>query len=288
MLYRNLKSTADQYRMLVTDLDGTLLTSEKSITPDDRAAIVALRAIGVHVTIATGRLYSAAAPIADALEIDDLIACMNGSDLIDHRDGQSRFSRFLPVAERARMRERLRESSIETLLFASRSIHHGSSAREIIDRFRSWSGEFDDVGDVFASPIWDDDNDVLAVVGHGRRDEIFAIGDDLRGCLGDEREVFTMPSLRDDTGLLMIRDRREDKGTALRALAADRAIKESEVVCVGDWVNDLPMLQSQALSFSMGGTARWLGRAADHELDARRDAGGAIAEIARRVWGVAV
>ncbi|MDA0802522.1 MAG: HAD family hydrolase [Planctomycetota bacterium] len=46
-----------RYRMLVTDLDGTLLGHESAISPRNAAALAAVRARGVSIVYATGRAY---------------------------------------------------------------------------------------------------------------------------------------------------------------------------------------------------------------------------------------
>jgi len=43
------------YKLIVLDLDGTLLDSNKEITDKDRKAIDLLKNMGILVTIATGR-----------------------------------------------------------------------------------------------------------------------------------------------------------------------------------------------------------------------------------------
>lgn len=48
-------------KLIAMDLDGTLLNSDKLISARNLAAIEAARARGVGVTIATGRMYRAAA-----------------------------------------------------------------------------------------------------------------------------------------------------------------------------------------------------------------------------------
>ena len=53
--------------ILMTDLDGTLLTDDKRILPLDLEAIERFRAGGGLFTMATGRGYSMAKHIADKL-----------------------------------------------------------------------------------------------------------------------------------------------------------------------------------------------------------------------------
>ncbi|HLM74033.1 MAG TPA: HAD hydrolase family protein, partial [Polyangiaceae bacterium] len=52
------------YKLLVVDLDGTLLRRDGVIDESDREAIERLRAAGIPSTIATGRLYSGTRAIA--------------------------------------------------------------------------------------------------------------------------------------------------------------------------------------------------------------------------------
>ncbi|KPV48475.1 sugar phosphatase, partial [Kouleothrix aurantiaca] len=45
------------YKLLALDLDGTVLKPDLSISPAVLHAIAAAQARGVHVTIATGRMF---------------------------------------------------------------------------------------------------------------------------------------------------------------------------------------------------------------------------------------
>lgn len=54
-------------RLLVLDIDGTLLTSEKKISPRTRAAVAAARDRGVRLVLATGRRYPSTRPVAEDL-----------------------------------------------------------------------------------------------------------------------------------------------------------------------------------------------------------------------------
>ena len=66
-------------RMIVTDLDGTLLNSRFRIPAENKAALQAAAAKGVFVTLATGRMYSSARPYALELGIDAPIITYNGA-----------------------------------------------------------------------------------------------------------------------------------------------------------------------------------------------------------------
>ena len=71
------------YRLLALDLDGTLLRSDQRVDETDVAAIAELQAAGVTVTIVTGRLQSGSLGAAAACAIDGVIACCEGSHLVE-------------------------------------------------------------------------------------------------------------------------------------------------------------------------------------------------------------
>jgi hypothetical protein len=59
--------SARAFRLLALDIDGTLLRSDKSVSPRTRAALDAARAAGTHLVLVTGRRYPAARRVADMI-----------------------------------------------------------------------------------------------------------------------------------------------------------------------------------------------------------------------------
>ncbi len=71
-------------RLLVIDIDGTLLNPEGKITARTRASIQAAQEAGVVVTLATARRYCNTAPIADELGIDCALILCDGALIVQH------------------------------------------------------------------------------------------------------------------------------------------------------------------------------------------------------------
>ena len=69
--------------IIMTDLDGTLLTDDKRIAEKDRRAIDEFRAGGGIFTVATGRGYAMARNIIDELHIDFPCVIFNGAAVYD-------------------------------------------------------------------------------------------------------------------------------------------------------------------------------------------------------------
>ena len=56
-------------RMIVTDMDGTLLDAKNGISEKNRAALKEAAAKDVHVAIATGRMHLSALPYAKEIGV---------------------------------------------------------------------------------------------------------------------------------------------------------------------------------------------------------------------------
>ncbi|GAA4951074.1 HAD family hydrolase [Yinghuangia aomiensis] len=69
------------FRLVATDLDGTLLTEDQRITERTRAALAAAGAAGAHHVIVTGRAVSWSRPVFAALGYDGLAVCSQGAQV---------------------------------------------------------------------------------------------------------------------------------------------------------------------------------------------------------------
>src|SRR5262245_6506522 len=81
------ETPAVTYKLLALDVDGTLLRRDGSIHDDDLQAIRRVQAAGVHVTLATGRLYSGTRGIAGAIGVAGPVACVDGSHIVHTEAG---------------------------------------------------------------------------------------------------------------------------------------------------------------------------------------------------------
>ncbi|EPK7663786.1 HAD-IIB family hydrolase [Raoultella ornithinolytica] len=68
-------------RVIALDLDGTLLTSNKTILPASLEALARARAAGFQVIVVTGRHHVAIHPFYQALALDTPAICCNGTYL---------------------------------------------------------------------------------------------------------------------------------------------------------------------------------------------------------------
>lgn len=85
------------YKLLVLDIDGTILRSNHRMDKGVKDAIAYVKRKGVYVTLATRRHFSSAKKIAKALKLDSILITHNGAFLASELDNPWLEERLLPV-----------------------------------------------------------------------------------------------------------------------------------------------------------------------------------------------
>ena len=230
-------------RMVVTDVDGTLVQPDKSLAASTIAAAGRLAAAGIPLGIVSARPTFGLYALARTLQLDGLLGGFNGG-VIATPDGTTRARRLLPAA------------AVHTALglFA----HHGISAwlftetewlavdpngpRIALERRTIGTHErivpdlalyADQCGKVVGVT---DDEPLLA-----------AVEAELQGLLGT-----TANAKRSQTYYLDVTHPEANKGNAVRLLAGELGIDPAHVAVLGDMANDLPMFAVAGYSIAMG------------------------------------
>ena len=274
------------YKLLASDIDGTLLRRDGTIHPDDAAAIRELRASGVPVTIITGRLYSGSCAIAREVEITGPIACVVGSHIVDVARDEARFYRSLSGADAATLRGVLERHESASFLFAHDSIVHDAAGEAFAPYVRTWSNKIEVVERVITHSHWDHELGLMAVVSIGLEEKILAAVAELRERLAEAAFVASFAITRlPGVHAMIVRAKGPTKGTAVEWLAAHHGCTAAEVVVVGDWQNDVPMFDVAGRSFVMAQAPDEVKSHATDRLDATGHLGGGVAEAIRKIWG---
>ncbi|MGL4671239.1 MAG: Cof-type HAD-IIB family hydrolase [Cetobacterium sp.] len=73
------------YKLIISDLDGTLVNSNKGVSDYTKKVIKLLKERGIYFIIATGRNLKGAKQIYDILELNGEIICNNGSTIYNNK-----------------------------------------------------------------------------------------------------------------------------------------------------------------------------------------------------------
>lgn len=275
------------YKLLAVDLDGTLLARDGTVHEADRLGIARLRAVGVPVTIVTGRLYSGSRAAAEAAGIRGPIACVDGSHILDAHDGTEHLHRSVAGAHAVAVREILSRYDFASFLFAHDSIAHDGAGAPFLPYIRTWSTKITVVDRLLGHHFWEHPRGVLAVLAIGATSQIERMVKALALELGDAVYAISFALQRvADTSAILVRAGGSTKGTAIEYLAKQHGCAPHEVVAVGDWLNDIPMFKAAGRSFAMAQAPDDVKDAATDRLTASALTGGGVAEAIDKAFGL--
>lgn len=254
---------------MATDLDGTLVRSDYSISDHTVATLQAVQAIGVQVVFVTGRPPRWLAEVAHRTGATGLAICANGALVYDL--GAERVVERFPLACDVGLDliRRLR-AALPSVRFAVE--HADGHAHE--PRYPRPFGA-DLIPPRRVAPVEellagaDEPVKLLARCDDLSADELLAAGRDV---LGDLAEL-THSSLN---GLLEISAAGVSKATTLAALCAERGVPAEEVAAFGDMPNDLPMLAWAGHPYAMANAHPAVLAAVESRAPANDDDGVAV------------
>jgi len=251
-----------KYKMLVTDMDYTLLNKEKKVSDRNREALKKAIEKGVHMVVATGRIYTSARIYARLLGLDTPIIASNGAIIKDASK-----TIFKDILSQDTVREMLRlchKYGVYCHFFTENTIY-SEKLINVSLRYTEWNkymGEEDQVkirivddgeeiieaakSEVLKAVVFDDDDEKIQKL----RDGIMETG-----------IVSVSQSMKHN---LEVMNKGVTKGNAVRILAQMYGINREEVIAIGDNENDISMIEYAGLGIAMGNAEECLKRAADH------------------------
>jgi len=272
-------------RLVAIDLDGTLLSDDKTICPENVKAIGKALEKGCKIVLASGRSFESMKWEIDALGLraDGQYAIgLNGGILFNTKDG--------------------------SLLF--RNGMRPEAAKGVVALSRAWSEEvnaqlYDGEG-VFVER-WDRTTDFYEKVTHCRPEEVpdlnaltektIKIGFFLRK--GEPSPTGPLDAAKalkkraeamkpENTScaisapyLVEFYDEFNNKGAGLRKLGEMIGIDTSEMIAIGDLDNDLPMIREAGLGVAMKNAPAEVKAEADYVTERTNNEGG-VAEVIER------
>jgi Cof subfamily protein (haloacid dehalogenase superfamily) len=260
---------------VVSDVDGTLMTDDKQLTPRARQAVAKLHARGIIFTIISSRPPRGVRMLLDPLEIKTPFCCFNGG-VIARPDLSVITAHVLPSEAALCAVDMLSARGAQPWIFAGPDwLVRDSGAPYVALEERTVRFQPTVVQDF--SPALDVAAKIVGVSGDF---ELLARCErDVRTALAGQASV-----VRSQPYYLDITHPLANKGVALSALATLLAVPPAEIAVVGDGGNDVAMFEPSGLSIAMGNASPQVQRAADFVTGTNREEGFANA-IERFILG---
>ncbi|GHI91178.1 MULTISPECIES: HAD family hydrolase [Streptomyces] len=268
-------AAATRPRLIATDLDGTLLRDDKSVSPRTVAALAAAEQAGIEVFFVTGRPARWMDVVSAHVHGHGLAICGNGAAVVDLHGG--------PDAHRfVKVRELPRENALDAVRLLREAAPGTVYAVE-----QTYGFHQEPAYPKMHLEVPDDllpAEELLAPDGRGTTEpvlKILAFHPELdpdgfltlaRLAVGDRANV----TRSSPSALLEISGPDVSKASTLALCCAERGISHDEVVAFGDMPNDVEMLTWAGRSYAMGNAHPDVVAAASGQTVANNDDGVAV------------
>lgn len=244
------------YRMVAIDLDGTLLSPDGSVSPRNKAAVAAALRAGLLVCFATGRNYTESQTVLDAVEHYATAVFVGGAMVIDTKHGRT-LHRMGMEAELARQVCGALESMGQAVLALQDTQEAGmdylvTANIAMNEATRQWMV-------VTASKVQRVDD--LTTRGHEHtirvgivapQEECRAVRAGLEARFAERIICQSLYVSAYGVEVLEVFDPSVNKWQGILHVAAHHGIAPSQIVAIGDDVNDIAMISQAGLGVAMG------------------------------------
>ncbi|MFJ4638749.1 HAD family hydrolase [Streptomyces hygroscopicus] len=256
-----------RFPLVATDLDGTLLRGDLTVSPRTRAALARVRAAGARHLVVTGRPAASCREFLVAIGYRGLAVCGQGAQLYDASADRLLVSASLDrelarsVVERAE--EALGAGPLELAVVTAAPENRFLVTARFTDRMRPEWGRVERE-ELWAAPI-----EKVLMRHRTVQDELVAAAVERAGA----GEVAVTHS---EKGMIEVLPAGTDKAAGLR-LAADRmGFTPAETIAFGDMPNDIPLLGWAGYGVAMGNAHPDLLAVADEVAPSHEEDGVAV------------
>jgi hypothetical protein len=232
-------------RLVALDLDGTVCLPGGALGPRAARAIRALAARGVHVVFSTGRSARSTARLNAELGMAHPQISLNGSVVTDGR-GALWHHAPLPGQLAADVRAKLRDFGLVVVPVLEDLAFHPHDSPWTAERLAIW-----ELRETVARGEDDYPAGATMMFAIGEADAAQAAAAALRARYGAALALFAYQSMSSGHFHVEVRAGGDDKGSGLRVVRERLGLAREATLAVGDWLNDLSLLEEAGYRVAM-------------------------------------
>ena len=256
---------AQPIRMVIADVDGTLVTQEKVLTKRAAQAVRSLHEAGIQFSVTSGRPPRGMAMLIDPLKLTQPLAAFNGGVLIEPDLKTVVDQKFLPAGVPEKVIEAIENHGLDVWVYTDtewfvRDPNAAHVARE------QWTVKFPPtVVKTFAGLL-------------GRVAKIVGVSDDLDRVAKCEKDVQQaggthISAARSQPYYLDVTHPKANKGEVVLSISRLLNIPAAEIATLGDMPNDVLMFKKSGVSIAMGNASREVQASATYVTSTNEDEG---------------
>ena len=262
-----------KYKLLVLDVDGTLLNDEREISKRTLAALLKVQQMGVRIVLASGRPTYGLMPLAKTLELGNyggFVLSYNGCQIIKAQNGEILFERRINPEMLPYLEKKARKNGFAIFTYHDDTLITDSPDNEYIKNEALLNNLKIIKEDEFSTAI-----DFAPC-------KCMLVSDKEKALIGleqhwEKRLAGTLDAFRSEPYFLEVVPCGVNKANTLGALLEHLGVTREEVIAVGDGVCDVTMLQLAGMGVAMGHSQDSVKVCADYVTASNAEDGVALA-----------
>lgn len=262
-----------KYKLLVLDVDGTLLNDEREISKRTLAALLKVQQMGVRIVLASGRPTYGLMPLAKTLELGNyggFVLSYNGCQIIKAQNGEILFERRINPEMLPYLEKKARKNGFAIFTYHDDTLITDSPDNEYIKNEALLNNLKIIREDEFSTAI-----DFAPC-------KCMLVSDKEKALIGleqhwEKRLAGTLDAFRSEPYFLEVVPCGVNKANTLGALLEHLGVTREEVIAVGDGICDVTMLQLAGMGVAMGHSQDSVKVCADYVTASNEEDGVALA-----------
>ena len=262
-----------KYKLLVLDVDGTLLNDEREISKRTLAALLKVQQMGVRIVLASGRPTYGLMPLAKTLELGNyggFVLSYNGCQIIKAQNGEILFERRINPEMLPYLEKKARKNGFAIFTYHDDTLITDSPDNEYIKN----EALLDNLKIIR-------ENEFSTAIDFAPC-KCMLVSDKEKALIGleqhwEKRLAGTLDAFRSEPYFLEVVPCGVNKANTLGALLEHLGVTREEVIAVGDGVCDVTMLQLAGMGVAMGHSQDSVKVCADYVTASNEEDGVALA-----------
>lgn len=229
--------------LICTDLDGTLLKNDKSISKENMDAIEYFKQNGGYFTFITGRMPFFSHEAIDIVKPNCPFGCINGAGIYDHKKNEYMWK--TPIPSEALELAKYAQQTIDGIGIQINTFDniYFTQDNEAMRWFRKVTGvpnlkrTFDEIPLPIAKIVFADMDDVVI--------------NELEKAVLSHPEAYKYDYIRSEAYLFEILPKSINKGIAITKLSEILNIDIKNIIAIGDYYNDVSMIKAAGLGIAV-------------------------------------
>ena len=252
-------------RMVIADVDGTLVTQQKELTKRAAEAVLRLHEAGIQFSVTSGRPPRGMAMLIDPLKLSQPMAAFNGGVLIQPDLATVVDQKFLPSGVPEKVIQAIEGHGLDVWLYTDTGWFVRDANGAHVDR-EQWTVKFPPtVVKTFTGLL----ERVAKIVG---------VSDDYERVARCEKDVQQaggthISAARSQPYYLDVTHPQANKGQVVLAMSKLLTIPAEEIATIGDMPNDVLMFEKSGVSIAMGNASPEVQASATYVTSTNEDEG---------------